>query len=173
MGFGSSTSRSLPAGASQLLHLPKDPGRSTGREKGAFQCLFSSWEFQTPLLSLSPKLSAMPSVIKWWLPGPVRYFHLSFPLLTDFFPASSCPSESPTLTQPGCGTSPLTACSSSTPSCTAFRGFLLFALVEMSCSAMGLIPTTILCTAKRQAHCRAPLVSGSSVCRAGLQIPRQ
>lgn len=90
VGFGSSVS-----GSRRLLHRPKDLGRSSGMEQGAFQSLFSSREVQPPLLSLSPKLSALLNGTERRLPGPVRYFHLSFPLLTDLLPASSRPGESP------------------------------------------------------------------------------
>lgn len=74
---------------------PRTQAGDLGWSRAPFKASFSSREVQTPLLSLSPKLSALLNGTERRLPGPVRYFQLSFPLLTDLFPASSRPRESP------------------------------------------------------------------------------
>lgn len=74
---------------------PRTQAGALGWSRAPFKASFSSREVQTPLLSLSPKLSALLNGTERQLPGPVRYFQLSFPLLTDLFPASSRPRESP------------------------------------------------------------------------------
>ena len=78
-------------------------GAAPGR-RAPFKASFSSGTFQTPLLSLSPKLSALLNIPRRWHPEPIWYFHLSFvfSLITSLL--SSVPGNPP---HPGSGTSPL------------------------------------------------------------------
>lgn len=78
-------------------------GAAPGR-RAPLKASFSSGTFQTPLLSLSPKLSALLNIPRRWHPEPIWYFHLSFvfSLITSLL--SSVPGNPP---HPGSGTSPL------------------------------------------------------------------